>query len=340
MSRGTVIETCPSAFVHREGLLASMKELVQRCVLFLYDALITTGDEIQCFWGKKLTGAAILFWLNKYITTFFMVWSITSYFKISDVVCTHSIPRSCVASGKGLAAIDYLLLLVLPAFTGIRVYALRKSLLLASAAAILSTVPLGVNFVDFAFGLTGEIIFPFGCVLLIIIETIMARSCLIAADCIAIGVTWYTLSRRRDIRQPPAFKGTISDVLLVDAYHFSCSVFSRILAVLNTLHLTFTVVSLDVNFLQSTSNVTQFTVPLSAILISRFLLHLQGANLRAIGGGSSHAFATTHNTSIIFNRVAGSIGAPIDADDYFSQDRGTTENEGKETKDGRRGRCA
>ncbi|EJF59043.1 hypothetical protein DICSQDRAFT_42484, partial [Dichomitus squalens LYAD-421 SS1] len=49
-------------------------------VLFLYDALITTGDEIQCFWGKKLTGAAILFWLNKYITTFFMVWSITSYF--------------------------------------------------------------------------------------------------------------------------------------------------------------------------------------------------------------------------------------------------------------------
>ncbi|TBU34146.1 hypothetical protein BD311DRAFT_651137, partial [Dichomitus squalens] len=284
-------------------------------VLFLYDALITTGDEIQCFWGKKLTGAAILFWLNKYITTFFMVWSITSYFKISDV--GYSRPLRSYIQYSRVATSEFL------AFTGIRVYALRKSLLLASAAAILSTVPLGVNFVDFAFGLTGEIIFPFGCVLvdqtpvlwLIIIETIMARSCLIAADCIAIGVTWYTLSRRRDIRQPRAFKGTISDVLLVDG-----TVYFIILAVLNTLHLTFTVVSLDVNFLQSTSNVTQFTVPLSAILISRFLLHLQGANLRAIGGGSSHAFATTHNTSIIFNRVAGSIGAPIDADDYFSQD--------------------
>ena len=75
---------------------------------------------------------------------------------------------SCVASGKGLAAVNYLLLLVLPgemrkalawanskrltfkfaAFTGIRVYALRKNLLLSLAAASLSTVPLGVNFVN------------------------------------------------------------------------------------------------------------------------------------------------------------------------------------------------
>ena len=60
---------------------------------------------------------------------------------------------------------------------------------------------------------------------------------------------------------------------------------------------------------------------LTAILISRFLLHLQSANLRAIGGGSSSAFADTHESSIIFDRVVGSIGASIGTDDYFS--RGT-----------------
>ncbi|TBU54956.1 hypothetical protein BD310DRAFT_1031474 [Dichomitus squalens] len=34
-------------------------------VVFFYDSLITTGEEIRCFWGRKLTGAAVLFWLNK-----------------------------------------------------------------------------------------------------------------------------------------------------------------------------------------------------------------------------------------------------------------------------------
>ena len=58
---------------------------------------------------------------------------------------------------------------------------------------------------------------------------------------------------------------------------------------------------------------------LTAILISRFILHLHSANLRAIGGGSSSAFADTHQTSIIFDRVVGSIGASIGTDDYFSR---------------------
>ena len=38
-------------------------------------------------------------------------------------------------------------------------------------------------------------------------------------------------------------------------------------------------------------------------------------------GGSSSVFADTHESSIIFDRVVGSIGASIGADDYFS--RGT-----------------
>ncbi|TBU39366.1 hypothetical protein BD309DRAFT_872439, partial [Dichomitus squalens] len=45
----------------------------------------------------------------------------------------------------------------------IRVYALRRSLILCAITAVLSLVPLGSNFVIFRFGLTGENMSPFGC---------------------------------------------------------------------------------------------------------------------------------------------------------------------------------
>ena len=56
-------------------------------VLLWYDLLITTGEEVRCFWGRRVTGAAILFWLNKYMTTLYFVWDLQTFFTISDKVC-------------------------------------------------------------------------------------------------------------------------------------------------------------------------------------------------------------------------------------------------------------
>ncbi|TBU40537.1 hypothetical protein BD309DRAFT_822202, partial [Dichomitus squalens] len=44
-----------------------------------------------------------------------------------------------------------------------RVYALRRSLLLGSATFILSIAPTVVGFVVFGYGLTGRNVFPVGC---------------------------------------------------------------------------------------------------------------------------------------------------------------------------------
>ena len=33
------------------------------------------ADEIRCFWTSRITGAAVLFWLNKYLTISFLVLS-------------------------------------------------------------------------------------------------------------------------------------------------------------------------------------------------------------------------------------------------------------------------
>ncbi|TBU40536.1 hypothetical protein BD309DRAFT_342296 [Dichomitus squalens] len=62
-------------------------------VVFLYDSVLTAPEEIRCFWGRKVTGGAIIFWLNKYITMLSLCWAIGSDFlKISDtrsVNCRH-----------------------------------------------------------------------------------------------------------------------------------------------------------------------------------------------------------------------------------------------------------
>ncbi|TBU47599.1 hypothetical protein BD309DRAFT_1016241 [Dichomitus squalens] len=249
-------------------------------VMFTYDAILTTGDDVRCFWGRRVTGAAVLFWLNKYLTILLCFWSISGDLKMSD---------------KGTSAMFYVLFL--PA-AGMRVYALSKSLLLSSAAFVLCTVPLGINLAVFHFGLT---------------VTIVSRSCLIAGDFLALCVTLVTLYRRyAAIRHAGAPKATLSNVLLVDG-----TIYFLILVVLNVLHLAFTLISFDLPFLEDAGDLGQFVTIISPLLISRFLLHLQSANLRTIGRGSSQALMTSHDSSIIFERVVGPIGASITSDDYL-----------------------
>ena len=50
--------------------------------IFLYDVIITTGEEVECFWGRNVTGAAILFWLNKYTSTLFLAWELGTKFGV------------------------------------------------------------------------------------------------------------------------------------------------------------------------------------------------------------------------------------------------------------------
>ena len=73
---------------------------------------------------------------------------------------------------------------------------------------------------------------------------------------------------------------------------------------------------------------------MSTVLVSRFLLHLQAANSRAIDMASSLAMTTTNASSLIFDRAIGSLAARITPDQYF----GTDEEggfDGSEETDGR-----
>ncbi|TBU36810.1 hypothetical protein BD309DRAFT_691870 [Dichomitus squalens] len=143
---------------------------------------------------------------------------------------------------------------------------------------------------------------------------IVSRSCQIAADCVAIGVTWFAMHQGYGIRHMAGRKGTLSRVLLLDGI-----IYFLVLAIVSSVHMAFTLLSLDATLLQgSLSDVTYFTTPLFAICLSRFLLHLQSANLRALAGmDTSEVLTASQNSSLVFERVVGSIGAIIEPEDYL-----------------------
>ena len=54
--------------------------------LIFYDFILTTDEEVRLFWGKKLTGATVLFWLNKWLIIVYYATAVISFFKIPDTV--------------------------------------------------------------------------------------------------------------------------------------------------------------------------------------------------------------------------------------------------------------
>ena len=59
---------------------------------------------------------------------------------------------------------------------------------------------------------------------------------------------------------------------------------------------------------------------LFAVCLSRFLLNLQSANLRALAGmGISEALTASHSSSMVFERIVGSLSTLIEPGDHPSR---------------------
>ncbi|PIL24613.1 hypothetical protein GSI_12497 [Ganoderma sinense ZZ0214-1] len=68
---------------------------------------------------------------------------------------------------------------------------------------------------------------------------------------------------------------------------------------------------------QNSSFVAVFLEPLTTILVSRFLLHLQSVNYKALNHPS---LSSLHTTIVFSDRVLGSLDQSLSADDYFKDD--------------------
>ncbi|KAI0738626.1 hypothetical protein C8Q80DRAFT_1275598 [Daedaleopsis nitida] len=288
-------------------------------VFLLYEFTITLGQEVDLFWTRRPSGATVLFLANKYLTLLNHIFDVTLFipFRVSDQTYV------CDLRAKAFSSLDYLQYVPWAAFSGLRAFALSKSWFLSASVLLLSLVPLGVNFSVPIYGVNDPVA---GCGMVAdYTQTIGRKQCRTTgpfavkcymltstADIILIFVTWYNLPRRgipRMFRQGPL---SFANVVLFDG-----TVYFLVLLVLNTLHMVFT--------FTGTSEFTYFTEPMTAVLVSRFLLDLQEINQRSVKAALGmevdsvpQLSSTTVSQwqSIDFARVVGSLGDVITLETY------------------------
>ncbi|PIL24627.1 hypothetical protein GSI_12511 [Ganoderma sinense ZZ0214-1] len=273
-------------------------------VFLIYEYLISIGDGINLFATSKITGASILYLTNIIIPFVTNAMALIGFTRMSDKVR----PIFCLRNYIPWAT-----------FSALRAYALSEHLPLAILTLFFAMVSFSVNLVQYGFGLTGLNDPTFGCSSAINLPqglskklsrlTIVSRTCLISSDAIVIAVTWYTMPRKHHVaavEDTPTFAG----ILLRNG-----TVYFGSLLILNALHLTFTLVAIDLAF-ENVSYMTMFTEPVTAVLVSRFLLDLQAANRKTLRLDSQDLSQEETSQgvptgSLIFNRVVGSLGSSI-----------------------------
>ncbi|TFK86460.1 hypothetical protein K466DRAFT_600296 [Polyporus arcularius HHB13444] len=218
-------------------------------------------------------------------------------------------------------------------FSALRALGVTRNWPFSILILMLSLVPLAINLSAFHFDPTGVVVPELGCVytetmteqtakicksslmhrlLPIQVEhaptsvvTIVSRVCLITADVLLGLATWFKLSAGGAHRGMKA--GTFAHTLLMDG-----TIYFIALSILNTLHLILTLLSFGTEH-ENVSVVTDFTEPLTGVLVSRFLMDLQSANRRALNTDSSLYSSGVDGPleSIVFERVVGSLASTI-----------------------------
>ncbi|RPD73151.1 hypothetical protein L226DRAFT_584919 [Lentinus tigrinus ALCF2SS1-7] len=79
------------------SLLLSDYSVIAATVVFLYECLITFGDEVNLFWSRPFTGATVLFVSNRAIIVWTHIFAMfASYIPLSLQLCEYSKSKSGV----------------------------------------------------------------------------------------------------------------------------------------------------------------------------------------------------------------------------------------------------
>ncbi|RPD57300.1 hypothetical protein L227DRAFT_655695 [Lentinus tigrinus ALCF2SS1-6] len=273
--------------------------------LLVYEYAITFGREVDFFWRRKFTGASLLFFLNRYFPLVVNAVSFVGLAPLSDKGCSTIVHAS--------PFLDILQYIPWAAFSALRVFALSgRHWPLAILVFLLAAMPFMINCYTYTFlkSLNDPV---FGCEATRYISpsltkafTIVSRTCLMASDVLVIITTWAATRNTVNLHGPNRGIGhTFAGTLLRDG-----TVYFVVLLVLNALHLTFTMLPIVDASLAPVSYITLFTEPITAVLVSRFMLNLQAVNRRAINGDSQRTL-TLQIGSVNFERVIGSLGSDV-----------------------------
>ncbi|KAI0708036.1 hypothetical protein C8Q76DRAFT_800315 [Earliella scabrosa] len=273
--------------------------------LAIYEHLITFDSEVRLVWRRKVTGATVLFMLNKYLLLLRFLIVLTSYdITTTEVSDSNLRPARCsdltldrcratVLAGDFFQTAPHL---IWAAFAALRVYALTDHLWwLAAIIFLVSSVPVATN--TYAYSITSieSFIPPFNCISslsmseeLYLALLILTRASVVLGDVLVIGVTWYKTYNTWKTAASVAMKASFSTMLLRDGtVYFLC------ILTLNVLHLAFSLTGLFVQTL------VIFQDPLISILVGRFIL-----NLRDLDRAASPSTATSNAAAEKWNANA------------------------------------
>ncbi|KAI0745717.1 hypothetical protein C8Q76DRAFT_790058 [Earliella scabrosa] len=295
-----------SVSAYKYGIMATEAFVV-------HEHLLTFDEELELFWRpQKMSSAAVLFFANRYLILATTIVQATSYLSMSDQVrANHVLCARIAIATQALAITQFVPQAV---FAALRALALSRMWTLSIFVFVLSIVPVGINILEFFVGFSGKNLPFLGCMPISSAATSLARraiitsrTCLIASDLILICVTWVVLSGSDN---PRGSRGgtSLATVLLRDG-----TIYFVVFLLLNSIHLTLSLLAIDVAF-QTSSYITVFTQPITAVLISRFLLNLQSASQRTshldsqLQGISLPSAGSTISTK----GFIGSLGSPLD----------------------------
>ncbi|RDX52918.1 hypothetical protein OH76DRAFT_134940 [Lentinus brumalis] len=310
---------------------------ISASVLLFYDYLLTLDKEAGLFWKKKISGASLLFLCNRYLTLLTRV----------------------------SATVDLCQYVPWAVFSGLRAHALSRHTPLGILVFLLSLGPDVVNLIKLANGVSGIFSGPVwavescaegGADIMPLPQqscidyartsscdpkyVIISRCCLITADVILLLITWISLWRTVIYVSGKPTRLPFTKVLLRDG-----TIYFIIILTMNILHLAFALPSVSVSHptegthsasSRNFSQITVFTKPITAILVSRFLIDLQEANQRSAMVPSDDLLhfstaASSNTGSLRFASVVSSLGATFSSlgvsESDIESEEGTCEGE-------------
>ncbi|KZT08916.1 uncharacterized protein LAESUDRAFT_723208 [Laetiporus sulphureus 93-53] len=264
-----------------------------------FEYIVTFSEEVHVIWGARLTTVTIIFTLNRYLLI------VQGLNFALNAVWWHT----PLAVNLLVNVTIVLLEAVAASFSAFRTYAISgHQIVPALLVLLLGLGPAGVNVytytrLSYAFvGYAGSYpVCEFNDPESIAIQNklvLIARICPAVSDLIVVLVTWFKTFRLAIAVRKSRITGSIATLLIRDG---------EALLFLNILEI---VIKVRYENSQNYANyVTLFLLPISSILVSRFILNLRQVSLGSMGLNTiSHS---TLNTPDIPSRLVGNIGAEL-----------------------------
>ncbi|KAH9838311.1 uncharacterized protein C8Q71DRAFT_750405 [Rhodofomes roseus] len=236
--------------------------------MIFHEHTVTIAQEIRYVWGTRLTGATIIFLLNRYMV---LILGITIVLQ----TVAWDTPLSCEATIMLYDVVSILLYIIIAVFSALRAFAIGGRRW--SIASVILGLGLAIAIASIYFAAKSS-----NAYVLIIDDMpvcnytdyysvqsydeslIATRLCAILADALLIGLTLYTTLRTRRVINPRTRTPLTTQLARDGSLYFVSLLF------LNVLQMALKSVNGAI-----TNFVSVFVAPISSILISRFMLNLR-----------------------------------------------------------------